>query len=92
MNGHYILCDEKTVKTKQARTIKLVPDQLKWGATLIEEIEPTPYDEHVGHHQEVAFQDRPSKPGGGDAARKAIRGRRMHLKGEDFKAFAYTIG
>ena len=71
---------------------QVVPDQLKWNATLIEEVRPTPYDDNAGHDQEVAFQDRPSKPGDGDEARKAIKSRRMYLKGEGFKPFGYTVG
>ena len=87
-----ILYDEKTSKIRHARTIKLFPEQLKWDTTLVEDIKPTPCDEHAGHDQSVAIQDGPSEPGDGDAARTVIKGIRMQLKGEDFKAFGYTVG
>ena len=66
MTGQYILYDELTKKVRHARSSKMSPDQLKWHATLIEVVKSTPYDEHAGHNQAVAFQDRPSKPGDGD--------------------------
>ena len=92
MTGQFILYDKLTRRMRHARTIKLLPDRLKWDSTLIEEVKSTPYDEYAGHDQEVAFQARPSKPGDSDEARKAIKSRRMYLKGEDFKVFGYTVG
>ena len=69
MTLQYIFYDEKSKKVRHARTIKLLPDQLKWNATLIEEVEWTWDDEHIGHDQETVFQNRPSKPGDGDKAK-----------------------
>ena len=55
MTGQCILYDENTKKVRHARTIMFLPHQLKWDATLIEEVKSTPYDEHAGHDLEVAF-------------------------------------
>ena len=92
MTGQYTLYDEEKKVVKQARTIKLVPDQQKWDVELIEEVASTPYNEHAGHEQEVAFQDRPSRPEDEDPAKKIAKSRRIYIKGEDIKAFGYTVG
>ena len=92
MTGQYTLYDEEKKVVKQARTIKLVPDQQKWDVELIEEVASTPYNEHAGHEHEVAFQDRPSRPEDEDPAKKIAKSRRIYIKGEDIKAFGYTVG
>ena len=51
MTGEYILYDERTKKAKHSRTIRLLPDQLKCDAILIEEVKSTPYDDYAVHYQ-----------------------------------------
>ena len=91
MTGQYILYDVVNEVIKHARTVKLLPDELKWDVGKIEALRITPYDQHVVRAPEVSFQDRPEQPGDKELPKKN-NARKLYLKAEDFKKFGFTVG
>ena len=87
--GQYVLLDEAK-RIKHARTIKVMPDQMKWDSALIESIRSTPYDEHEGQDPEVVFQAKPAEED--EVARRRGKNRGIYIKGEDIRAFGRTVG
>ena len=59
--------------------------------TGLESISATPFDQHAAQDPEVAFQERPETSGDKDVMKKS-NARRLYIKGEDLRAFGYTVG
>ena len=89
--GQYIVHDVARKVIKMARTIKRHPDETKWNAGDVEAVAVSPYDNHVANEQGVAFADRPEQPGDADQPKK-MNVRKLYIKGEDIRAFGYTVG
>ena len=69
-----------------------MPDHSQWNIERLDALRLTPYDEHACREEEVAFGERPDNPDDADAPRKVATSRRLYIKGEDLKAFGYTVG
>ena len=92
LTGQYVVHDVERKVVRMARTIKMVPDNMKWRPDDIEAVRVTPYDMHVtASGPGVVFQDRPEQPGDADPARK-ITVRKLYIKGADIAAFGFTVG
>ena len=92
MTGQYVIFCEELKVVKYARTVKLVPDESKWDATLIEQLDKTPYSEHEGSGPDVVFQDRERRPEDDDIPRRVARSRHLYIKAEDIRAYGHTVG
>ena len=92
MTGQYTMFDEELKVIKYARTIKLVPDALKWDAQLIEQCDKTPYTEHEGTGPDVVFQEREPQAADEDVPRRVARSRHLYIKAEDIRAYGHTVG
>ena len=89
--GQYIVhCVERKV-IRMARTIRCVPDESKWNAANIESVRVSPFDVHSVGEPGVVFQERPVQPGDADLPKKTTV-RKIYIKGEDTRAFGFTIG
>ena len=75
-----------------ARAIKCVPDQSKWSSADIEVVRTSPYDNHKSSEHGVELQDRPPRSGDADQQKKRPTGRKVYIKGEDIRAYGYTVG
>ena len=84
LTGQYVVFDPDLSAVRMSRTVKLLPDEVKWNANNIESVKVTPYDEFVAQDPGVIFQDRLANPDEQDPPRKQ-HARKMYLKAEDFK-------
>ena len=89
--GQYIVHCVERKAIRMARTIRCVPDESKWNAANIESVRVSPFDIHSVGEPGVVFQDRPAQPGDADLPKKTTV-RKIYIKGEDIRAFGFTIG
>ena len=90
LTGQYVVFDPDLSAVRMSRTVKLLPDEVKWNANNIESVKVTPYDEFVAQDPGVIFQDRPANPDEQDPPRKQ-HARKLYLKAEDFRAYGHTV-
>ena len=88
--GQYILhCVERNT-IKMARTIRALPDQVKWNAESIEAVRVSPFYCHKSAGHGVTHHDRPARDGDTDQLRKRPNGRKIYIKGEDLRVYGCT--
>ena len=80
--GQYILHCVKRNTIKIARTIRALPDQVKWNSENIEALRVSPFYCHKSAGHGVTLQDRPVTDGDTDQLRKRPNGRKIYTKGE----------
>ena len=87
----YIASREAPSKSRlMARTIRALPDEVKWNAENIEAGRVSPFDCHKAGGHGVSRQDRPVREGDTDQLRKRPNGGKIHIKGEDLRVYGYT--
>ena len=73
-----------------ARTIRALPDQVKWNAENLGAVRVSPFDCQRSVEPGVVLQDRPSREGDADQLKRRPNGRKIYIKGEDLRVYAYT--
>ena len=85
--GQYIVhCVERNT-IKMAKTIRALPDQVKWNAENIEAVRVSQFDCHNSAEHGVTLQDRPVRDGYTGQLRKRPNGRKIYINGEDLRVY-----
>ena len=90
-SGQHIVFDSELAEVRNARTILRVPEEQKWDAEAVGQVNCTPWQRHSAPPPEVTFRDQPA-PRPEDAEERPSLVRRLYIRDADLTAHGFTDG